>query len=119
MRRRFYYDPDMDAVIERGSNYFDETPRGPNVISDDVGAGVNGLQHMASGLMLDSKSRHRAENRARGLVEVGDQTDFASKRERPTADDYGRMAKDAHDQIAGNWNGTREWLARQKEQRNG
>src|SRR5262245_54653766 len=83
MRRTFRYDPDLDAVVEVG-NYFEEKPQsGPNVIGDDVGAGVNGLMNFPSGKMLDSKSRHRAENRARGAEEVGNETNFASEKYRP------------------------------------
>jgi len=117
MRRRFRYDADLEAVVEIRDNYFEERPEGPAVISDDVGAGVNGLKHMPSGMMLDSKSRHRAENRARGLVEVGSETNFASKKPQHTGAEYGQMVKDASDQIAGNHNGTADWLARQREQR--
>ncbi|CAB4218293.1 hypothetical protein UFOVP1603_24 [uncultured Caudovirales phage] len=115
MRRRFYYDRDLDAVLEYGGNYFEEKPRGPAVISDDVGAGVNGLRHMPSGRYLDSKSAHRKENKRRGLEEVGNQTDFASKREKPRADFYGSRAKDAIEQIEGNYNGTAERLMRDRE----
>lgn len=117
MRKRFRYDPDLEAVVEIGSNYFEETPQGPSVISDDVGAGVNGLKHLPSGKMLDSKRAHYAETRGMGLEHIGGQTDFASKREKPGTDYYGQQVKDAADQIAGNYNGTRDWLARQNEQR--
>ena len=104
MRRRFRYDPDLEAVVEIGSNYFDERPQGPNVISDDVGAGVNGLRHMPSGKMLDSKSAHRRETKARGLVELGSDNIPSQS---PKVD-YGREVRDAHDQWVGDWNGTRE-----------
>ncbi len=114
MRRRFYYDADMDAVIERGSNYFEERPQGPNVISDDLGAGVNGLRHMPSGRMLDSKSAHRKENRARGLYELGN--DRIDRQPKPTTD-YGRETRDAVEQINSNWNGTRDWLRRTERER--
>lgn len=114
MRRRFRYDPDLDAVVEIGGNYFEEAAQGPNVISDDVGAGVNGLKHMPSGKMLDSKSAHRAENRARGLEEVGNETNFASRRPKAHPDDYMRMVIDADAQIKGNWNGTADWLNSQR-----
>ncbi len=118
MRRRFRYDKDYDEVVEirEDGNYFEEKGEAPAVISDDLGAGVNGLKHMPSGRMIDSKSGHRAENRARGLVEVGSQTDFAAKREPPKAD-YGREVVDAKQQIAGNYNGTADRLAREREQR--
>lgn len=117
MRRRFRWDPDLECVVEVGGNYFEETPRGPSVISDDVGAGVNGLKHFPSGRMLDSKSAHYRETRARGLEHVGNATDFASKRERPTTDYYTRQVLDAREQIASNYQGTRDWLARQNEGR--
>lgn len=42
---------------------------GPYVIGDDLPGG--GLRHPSTGKMMDSKSRFRAETRARGLVEVG------------------------------------------------
>lgn len=116
MRTRYRYDPDLDAVVEIRNNYFEERPEGPAVISDDVGAGVNGLRHMPSGKYLDSKSAHRKENRARGLEEVGNDSNFASKREKPSADYYGEQVKAAVEQIGGNYNGTADWLARQREQ---
>lgn len=118
MRRRYRYDADLDCLVEIGGNYFEErTESGPAVISDDLGAGVNGLKHMPSGKMLDSKSAHRAETKARGLEEVGTSTDFASKREKPGAEYYTREVIDAQQQIAGNWNGTADWLRRQNEGR--
>lgn len=116
MRKRYRYDPDLDAVVEIRNNYFEERPEGPSVISDDLGVGVNGLRHMPSGKMLDSKSAHYRENRARGLEHVGSETNFATKREKPSADYYGEQVKAATEQIAGNWNGTADWLARQREQ---
>lgn len=114
MRRRFRYDADLDAVVEIG-NYFEEKPQsGPNVIGDDVGAGVNGLMNFPSGKMLDSKSQHRAENRARGAEEVGNETNFASPKPKAHPDDYMRMVIDSKQQIAGNWNGTADWLKSQR-----
>lgn len=108
MRRRFRYDADLEEVVEirESSNYFEEKPQGPNVIRDDVGAGVNGLRHMPSGLMLDSKSRHRAETKARGLVEVGSDNMAAKPMPLPK-DHYNQIVKTAHDQWVGDWNGTR------------
>lgn len=120
MRTRYKYDADLDCLVEIGgnSNFFEEEkPRGPNVISDDVGAGVNGLLHMPSGQMLDSKSAHYRESKARGREHVGNETNFAGKKIKPTADDYGRMTNDARQQIEGNWNGTADWLKRQEEQK--
>ncbi len=117
MRRRFRYDADLDAVVEIRDNYFEPAPEGPAVISDDLGAGVNGLRHMPSGKNIDSKSGHRAENRARGLVEVGGETNFADKREKPRADDYVRQVLDARDQLAGNYNGTADLRRAEREGR--
>jgi hypothetical protein len=117
MRKRFRYDADLDAVIEirAGSNYFDEpTQNGPSVISDDVGAGVNGLRHMPSGIHSDSKSFHYKETKARGLEHVGNETNFASKREHN--DMGGADVKKAMEQIEGNWNGTRDWLRHRERQ---
>lgn len=119
MRRRFRYDADLDCLVEIGgnSNYFEEEkPRTPNVISDDLGFGVNGLKHLPSNTMLDSKSAHYKENKRRGLEHVGGEENFASKREKPHPDHYMREVLKADQQIQGNWNGTADWLQRQKEQ---
>jgi hypothetical protein len=116
MRRRFRFDRDLDAIVEvHDHNSF--IAGQVHVIGDDVGAGVNGLRHMPSGKHFDSKSEHRRENRARGLVEVGNETNFASKRERPGIDYYERKVVDAQQQIAGNWNGTADRLRRERERR--
>lgn len=115
MRRRYRYDRDLECLVEiGGGNYFEERGQAPNVISDDVGAGVNGLRHMPSGKMLDSKSAHRAETKARGLEEVGTETNFAAKREKAHPDDYMREVVKATRQIEGNWNGTADWLNQQR-----
>lgn len=115
--KRLRYDPDLDAVVEIGSNYYDDTPRTPNVISDDLGAGVNGLKHMPSGRMLDSKSAHYRENRARGLEHVGGETNFAAKREQLPLGYYERQVLDAKAQLASNWNGTADLRRREREER--
>lgn len=115
-RTRYRYDADLDAVVEIRGNYFEEAPQGPSVITDDIGAGVNGLRHMADGKHYDSKSRFRAETRAHGMVEVGDQNPIAKPPEKPK-DYYGQQVRDASAQIAGNWNGTADWLRRQNERR--
>lgn len=118
MRTRYRWDKDLECLVEVGSNanYFEEKGEAPNVISDDLGVGVNGLRHMPSGKMLDSKSAHYRENRVRGLEHVGNETDFAVKREKPNPHYYGEQVKTAVEQIAGNYNGTADWLARQREQ---
>ena len=117
MRTRYRYDKEMDCLVEIGgnSNYFEEKTESTNVISDNLGVGVNGLRHMPSGKMLDSKSAHRRETKARGLEEIGNETNFGSKsKEDPRA--YGQMVKDAADQIAGNYQGVADRLAREREQ---
>lgn len=116
MRTKFRWDPDLEEVVEvrPNSNYFEERPQGPNLIRDDLGMGVNGLKHLPSGRMLDSKSAHYKENKRRGLEHVGNETNFETKREKPRADDYGRMVKDARDQLSSNWNGTADWARTQR-----
>ncbi len=118
MRRTYRYDEMNDMFYEVGgnANFFEpEKPRGPNVIGDDVGAGINGLRHMASGKMLDSKSAHRKENRARGLYEVGNETNFENKQAEPPRDYYGNEVKAAAEQLQGNHNGTADWARQDRE----
>ncbi len=117
MRRRFRYDPDLESVVEIGPNFFEERGQAPNVISDDLKAGVNGLKHLPSGRMIDSKSGHYRENKRRGLEHVGNETNFAVKQPKPGADYYVREAIKAREQIAGDYQGTRSWLERQRESR--
>ncbi len=109
MRTRYRYDKDLDAVVEvrEGSNYFEERPQGPNVISDDMGAGVNGLRAMyrKDKKHFDSKSRYRADLRAHGLREVGNEQNFADKPATTPKDHYGHLVKRAYDQFDGNYNG--------------
>ncbi len=85
---RYRYDKELDAIVEvrDRSNYF-EASKGPAIISDDIGAGVNGLRHMATGRYHDSKSKFRADTRASGCVETGNDAprvydDRPSQRER-------------------------------------
>lgn len=119
MRTRYRYDRDLDCLVEIGgnANFFEEKGQAPNVISDDIGAGVDGLRimHRDDKARTDSKSGYRADAKAAGLEEVGTERNFASKRVRESADDYGRHVKDAAEQIQGNHNGTADWLQRQKE----
>lgn len=51
----------------------------PMVIRDNIG-GIRGLRHPATGEYIDSKSQFRAETRARGLTEMGNEA-FPVKRE--------------------------------------
>lgn len=103
MIRRYRYDKDLECMVEIGGNYFEETPKGPSLISDDLG--TQGVRHMANGKKYDSKSRFRAETKRRGLVEVGTGHDFADRRPATPKGHYHQVAKDAWQQFDGNFNG--------------
>lgn len=87
MRTRYRYDADLDAVVEirPNSNYFEEKPQGPAVISDNLNAGINGLRNHADGRMYDGKAAFREATRQAGCLEVGneDQSKHAKPRETP------------------------------------
>lgn len=112
MRTRYRYDADLDAVVEIRNNYFEERPAGPSIISDDVGAGVNGLRHMPSGKSLDGKAAFREADRRAGVECVGTESDFASKS--APKQDYGRAVKDAFEQFQGNHNGIADRVRNEK-----
>ncbi len=106
---RFRYDKDLEEMVEirPQSNYFEEVVRGPNVISDTMGNNINGLRAMyrKDKKHFDSKSRYRADVKAHGLAEVGNEQNFESKPAALPKDHYGRIAERAWDQFAGNHNG--------------
>lgn len=108
MRTTFRWDKDMECLVEvrSSSNYF-EAPKGPSVIRDDMGAGVNGLRAMyrKDKKRFDSKSAYRADVRAHGLREVGNEQNFESKPAALPKDHYGQIAKQGWDQFDGNHNG--------------
>lgn len=85
MRRTYRYDADLDAVVEvhSNANYFEERPQGPSIISDDLGAGVNGLRNHADGRMYDGKSAFRQATRDAGCVEVGNEVQRQKPPETP------------------------------------
>ncbi len=107
---RFRYDKELDAVVEirPQSNYFEDTPRGPNVISDDIGAGVAGLRamHRTDKRRFDSKSAFRRDVKDAGLAEVGNEANFESKPASLSKDFYGEKVKAAFEQFDHNYNGT-------------
>ncbi len=107
MRTRFRYDADLDAVVEIHNNYFEERPEGPSIISDDIGAGVNGLRamHRTDKRHFDSKSAFRRDVKDAGLVEVGTERNFESKAIPLPKDHYGQQVKQAFDRFDGNFNG--------------
>ena len=110
MRTTYRWDKDMDCLVEvRGnSNYFEERPQGPSVISDTMGQTVNGLRAMyrKDRKHFDSKSRYRADVRAHGLAEVGNEANFQSKPVALPKDYYGERTRDAYEQFQSNYNGT-------------
>ena len=117
MRTRYRYDHDLDCIVEIGSNsnYFEETPQGPNVIRDDVGFGVNGLQHMPTGKMLDSKSAFREADRRSGVECVGNEQNFASKPEATRKGYYEAEAKKSIEMFQANTNGIADRVRRENE----
>jgi hypothetical protein len=106
MRTTFRWDKDMECLVEvrSNSNYFEE-PKGPHLISDDMGAGVNGLRAMyrKDKKHFDSKSRYRADVKAHGL-EISGNDDMRGSA--PPKPDYGQAVKAAYEQFDHNWNGT-------------
>ncbi len=116
MKTTYRWDRDMDCLVEvrSNSNYFEE-PKGPTLISDDMGAGVRGLRAMyrKDKKHFDSKSRYRADVKAHGLEIVGNDDPRGSA---PPPIDYGRVVKDAHDQFSSNWNGTADAVRAQEQQ---
>ena len=67
MRTRYKYDPATGKVVE--ASQITPPSSGVFVISDVMDATL----HPVTGKMYDSKSRFRAETRARGLTEVGNE----------------------------------------------
>lgn len=107
---RFRYDKDLDEVVEirPQSNYFEEETKGPNVISDTMEGGVNGTRAMyrEDKKHFDSKSTYRADVKAHGLAEVGNDLNMASFRPVVPKDYYGKRVKQAYEQFSSNHNGT-------------
>ena len=85
---RFRYDKDLGDLVEirDRSNYFDDTPKGPNLIRD-----IDGYRAAASDIACDgkrpwisSRSEHRAFLKRNGYVETGNETPRVYD-DRPTA----------------------------------
>ena len=119
MRRRYRYDADLECLVEVGNNanYFEETPKGPNLIRDDMGAGVNGLRAMyrEDRKHFDSKSAYRRDVKAHGLAEVGNEKNFASKPPAPDKYKYHRIVKESWEKFDGNYNGTADQTRRSEQ----
>lgn len=108
MRTRYRYDADLERLVEIGDNFFEETPQGPSVISDDLGVGVGGLRHMPTSKMLDSKSAFREADKRSGRECVGNETDFASKPEQMARGYYEQEAQRSNEILNSNYNGMRD-----------
>jgi hypothetical protein len=110
MRTRLRYDRDMDCMVEirDQSNYYVDEPKGPTVISDDMGGGVRGVRAMyrKDRKHFDSKSRYKADVKAHGLEIVGNETNFESQPATQPRDMYGSIVSAAYEQFSSNWNGT-------------
>ncbi len=119
MRTTFRWDKDMECLIEvrSDSNYYEDKPKGPNVITDDMGAGVNGLRAMyrQDKKHFDSKSAYRRDVKAHGLAEVGNEQNFESKPAAQPKGFYGERVKQAFDQFDGNHNGMADRVKRDEQ----
>ncbi len=119
MRTTYRWDRDMECLVEvrSNSNYYDDTPKGPNVISDDMGAGVNGLRAMyrKDRKHFDSKSAYRIDVKAHGLAEVGNEQNFQSVPATSPKDFYGQKVKAAWDKFDGNHNGMADRVRREEQ----
>ena len=117
MRTRYRYDADLECLVEIGgnANFFEEAPKSPSVISDDMGAGVNGLRAMyrKDRKHFDSKSRYRADVKANGL-EISGNDDMRGSAPPPI--DYGRAVKDAYERFDGNHNGMADRVRAEEQQ---
>ena len=114
MRTTFRWDKDMECLIEVGSNsnFFEDKPQTAFVVRDDVGFGVNGLRHMPTGKMLDSKSAFRRADKSVGRECVGNEQNFARKPDAPERGHYEREAKRAGEMLTSNHNGMRDRVNR-------
>lgn len=65
----------------------------PMVIRDNIG-GIHGLRHPSTGEFIDSKAQFRAETRARGLTEVGEEA-FPERKGQSDAELAREVAQDA------------------------
>lgn len=115
MRTRYRYDADLDCLVPIGGNFFEEAPQGPSVISDDVGFGVNGLKHMPTSKMLDSKSAFREADRRSGVECVGNEQNFESKPDATPKGYYEREAQVAREMLSSNHNGMADRVRRENE----
>lgn len=101
-RRTFYYDKDLDAVVERRGNYFEERKPGPFVHAD----GMPDTYNPGTGKIYDSKSRYVRETHAKGMhiIEKGEPLDGSGQRQATeaalgTSRERGRDIKDAIDKL--------------------
>lgn len=78
-----------DLVATQGASTSPDVPKRLYIASDTM----EPLRHMSNGQMYDSKSRFRAETRARGLTEVGNEKwpDRQIARNSPVAPEMKRL----------------------------
>ena len=85
---RFRYDKDLGELVEirDSSNYFDDTPKGPNLIRDINGYRAIGADVASEGKRpwIGSRSEHRDYLRRNGYVETGNEAPRVYD-DRPTA----------------------------------
>jgi hypothetical protein len=81
---------DLHDIYDWPDNHFEEPPprselAAPFFISDNLEgqAGLNGFQSMADGRWYTSKAKMRAEYRARGMVEMGNDKPSPMKKPKP------------------------------------
>ena len=77
---RYRYDKDLDCMIEirEGNNYFEEKPRGPNVISDiePYRAAASDVACGGKRPIISGRRQHREFLKRNGLTEVGNETGY-------------------------------------------
>jgi hypothetical protein len=75
----------MPTYVYRDGQFVDKAIAGPRHVASSAPAvhsdTMAPLKHMATGRVLDSKSQFRADTKARGTIEVGN--DPAALRDRP------------------------------------
>lgn len=85
---RYRYDKDLDCLVEirDRSNFFDDTPKGPNLIRDIEPYRAMGSDVACDGKrpVINSRSEHRQYLRRNGYVETGNEVPRVYD-DRPTA----------------------------------
>ena len=85
-RRTYVWDADLDAMIQirgPGSNYYEETPSGVQIIRDiePYRPVVSDIAHGGKRPVITGRRQHREFLRRNGYVEVGNEKPIAGGRE--------------------------------------